>query len=122
MAEHTTVARPIPRELVPSGVTRGSMRGQSTGWAAITSNEDLFRRAKALLRSRPIFHSCDAAIRSHVSCSFLALLLKKPGRSDADCRCHPRMRMQLRDLETAYSNCAFAIARPTGCSHPRQFF
>jgi transposase len=32
---------------------------------------DLFRRAKAVLRTRPIFHSCDAAIRGHVFCSFL---------------------------------------------------
>jgi hypothetical protein len=39
--------------------------------------EDLFRRAKAVLRTRPIFHSCDAAIRGHVSCSFPALLLQK---------------------------------------------
>src|SRR5262249_21091075 len=39
--------------------------------------EDLFRRAKAVLRTRPIFHSCDAAIRGHVFCSFLALLLQK---------------------------------------------
>jgi Transposase DDE domain len=27
--------------------------------------EDLFRRAKAILRTRPIYHSCDAAIRGH---------------------------------------------------------
>ena len=39
--------------------------------------EDLFRRAQAVLRTRPIFHSCDAAIRGHVFCSFLALLLQK---------------------------------------------
>jgi transposase len=39
--------------------------------------EDLFRRAKAVMRTRPIFHSCDAAIRGHVFCSFLALLLQK---------------------------------------------
>jgi transposase len=39
--------------------------------------EDLFRRAKAVLRTRPIFHSSDAAIRGHVFCSFLALLLRK---------------------------------------------
>jgi transposase len=39
--------------------------------------EDLFRRAKAVLRTRPIFHSCDAAIRGHVFCSFLALLMQK---------------------------------------------
>ena len=39
--------------------------------------EDLFRRAKAILRTRPIYHSCDAAIRGHVFCSFLALVLQK---------------------------------------------
>ena len=37
--------------------------------------EDLFRRAKDWLRTRPIYHSCDAAIRGHVFCSFLALVL-----------------------------------------------
>jgi transposase len=36
--------------------------------------EDLFRRAKAVLRTRPIFQSCDTTIRGHVFCSFLALL------------------------------------------------
>ena len=39
--------------------------------------ETLFRDAKSLLDTRPIFHSSDAAIRGHVFCSFLALVLKK---------------------------------------------
>lgn len=39
--------------------------------------EDLFRRAKSALRTRPIYHSADAAIRGHVFCSFLALVLQK---------------------------------------------
>ncbi len=39
--------------------------------------ENLFRRAKAQMRTRPIYHSCDAAIRGHVFCSFLALVLQK---------------------------------------------
>jgi Transposase DDE domain len=39
--------------------------------------EDLFRRAKAIIRTRPIYHSSDAAIRGHVFCSFLALMLQK---------------------------------------------
>jgi transposase len=39
--------------------------------------EDIFRRAKAILRTRPIYHSSDAAIRGHVFCSFLALMLQK---------------------------------------------
>ena len=33
--------------------------------------EQLFRTAKALMRTRPIYHSSDAAIRGHVFCSFL---------------------------------------------------
>src|SRR5215216_4814454 len=37
--------------------------------------EQLFRSAKALMRTRPIYHSSDAAIRGHVFCSFLALIL-----------------------------------------------
>src|SRR5262245_53904249 len=39
--------------------------------------EDLFRRAKANLRTRPIYHSSDAAIRGHVFCWFLAPMLQK---------------------------------------------
>lgn len=38
--------------------------------------EDLFRRTKSVLRTRPIYHSSDAAIRGHVFCSFLALILQ----------------------------------------------
>jgi hypothetical protein len=45
--------------------------------------EDLFRRAKAVLATRPIYHSSDAAIRGHVFCSFLALVLQK----ELDDRC-----------------------------------
>src|SRR5712691_3041157 len=37
--------------------------------------EQLFRQAKAVLATRPIYHSSDMAIRGHVFCSFLALLL-----------------------------------------------
>jgi hypothetical protein len=39
--------------------------------------EQLFRSAKSLLATRPIFHKGDATIRGHVFCSFLALVLKK---------------------------------------------
>src|SRR6266566_868829 len=35
------------------------------------------RQAKAVLATRPIYHSSDMAIRGHVFCSFLALLLAK---------------------------------------------
>ena len=39
--------------------------------------EALFRQAKSLLETRPIYHFSDAAIRGHVFCSFLALVLRK---------------------------------------------
>jgi hypothetical protein len=46
--------------------------------------EQLFRTAKSLMRTRPIYHSSDAAIRGHVFCSFLALVLRK--ELDERCR------------------------------------
>jgi hypothetical protein len=39
--------------------------------------ESLFRAAKASFDTRPIFHQSDAAIRGHVFCTFLALVLAK---------------------------------------------
>ena len=39
--------------------------------------EGIFRSAKSLLETRPIFHKCDDTIRGHVFCSFLALVLRK---------------------------------------------
>ncbi len=39
--------------------------------------EEVFRTAKSLLATRPIYHQSDAAIRGHVFCSFLALVLRK---------------------------------------------
>ena len=39
--------------------------------------EEIFRSAKSLLETRPIFHKCDDTIRGHVFCSFLALVLRK---------------------------------------------
>jgi hypothetical protein len=38
--------------------------------------EHWFRACKSLLETRPIYHRCDATIRGHVFCSFLALLLR----------------------------------------------
>ena len=39
--------------------------------------EAVFRSMKSLLEVRPIYHKCDATIRGHVFCSFLALVLRK---------------------------------------------
>jgi transposase len=38
--------------------------------------EQWFRACKSLLETRPIWHKCDATIRGHVFCSFLALVLR----------------------------------------------
>jgi hypothetical protein len=62
--------------------------------------EQLFRAAKALMRTRPIYHSSDAAIRGHVFCSFLALVLRK--ELDERCRkagIRPEWGDVLRDLD-----------------------
>src|SRR3954469_6580404 len=39
--------------------------------------EAIFRTAKSILETRPIFHQSDAAIAGHLFCSFLALLLRE---------------------------------------------
>jgi hypothetical protein len=39
--------------------------------------EHWFRSCKTLLQTRPIYHKCDATIRGHVFCSFLALVLRQ---------------------------------------------
>src|SRR5215218_5657398 len=62
--------------------------------------EQLFRSAKTLMRTRPIYHSSDAAIRGHVFCSFLALILRK--ELDERCRkagLRPEWGDVLRDLD-----------------------
>jgi transposase len=39
--------------------------------------ERAFRTTKSLFETWPIYHQLDEAIRGHVACSFLALVLKK---------------------------------------------
>jgi hypothetical protein len=38
--------------------------------------EQIFRTTKAVLETRPVYHQSDAAIRGHLFCSFLALVLR----------------------------------------------
>lgn len=66
----------------------------------LTRVEELFRTAKALMHTRPIYHQADAAIRGHVFCSFLALALRK----ELQARCEaaglkPEWADLLRDLD-----------------------
>lgn len=39
--------------------------------------EEMIRSLKSVLRTRPVYHQSDSAIRGHVFCSFLALMLRK---------------------------------------------
>ena len=66
--------------------------------------ESLFRAAKATFDTRPIFHSCDGAIRGHVFCSFLALILAKElqGRC-ARAGFQPEWERLMRDLDRLQS-------------------
>ena len=62
--------------------------------------EELFRSAKSLLKTRPVYHSSDAAIRGHVFCSFLALILRKELQARCDkADIKPEWQDVLRDLD-----------------------
>src|ERR671918_169770 len=86
--------------------------------------EQLFRSAKSLLATRPIFHKRDATIRGHVFCSFLALVLQK----ELTDRCatrgfQPEWAEVLRDLdrlqevEVEQDGKRFVLRTPTtGCA------
>jgi hypothetical protein len=86
--------------------------------------EQLFRSAKSLLATRPIFHKCDATIRGHVFCSFLALMLRKELQDRlAAARLNPEWAEVLRDLdrlqevEVAQDGKRFVLRTPvTGCA------
>ena len=43
----------------------------------LAPREQIFRTTKAVLETRPVYHASDAAIRGHLFCSFLALVLRK---------------------------------------------
>jgi hypothetical protein len=62
--------------------------------------EQMFRSHKALLETRPIFHQTDEAIRGHVFCTFLALVLRKELEDRlAAARVKPEWREMLADLD-----------------------
>ena len=62
--------------------------------------EDIFRTTKSILDTRPIYHQTDEAIRGHVFCSFLALVLRKALEDRlAAARVKPEWGALLRDLD-----------------------
>jgi hypothetical protein len=62
--------------------------------------ERAFALAKAEMRTRPIFHRTDAAIRGHIFCTFLALVLRKElaDRMTAERRTLPEWNRLVTDL------------------------
>jgi Transposase DDE domain len=50
--------------------------------------EHLFRSAKSLLETRPVFHKYDRTIRGHVFCSFLALVLRRALQERLDAKAY----------------------------------
>ena len=63
--------------------------------------EDVFRTMKSVLETRPIYHRCDATIRGHVFCSFLALRLRTELENRLASRGHTNLEWTkvLRDLD-----------------------
>jgi hypothetical protein len=62
--------------------------------------EQMFRSHKDLLETRPIFHQTDEAIRGHVFCTFLALVLRKELEDRlAAAQVKPEWRVLLADLD-----------------------
>ncbi len=60
------------RVKAPLGATEAALKYKEL-WRV----ERCFRESKSLLRTRPVFHRADEAIRGHVFRSFLALVLKQ---------------------------------------------
>ena len=66
--------------------------------------EEMFRTAKTLLETRPIYHKCDETIRDHVFCSFLALMLRKELQNRLEAAGHQfEWQQVLADLESLES-------------------
>jgi hypothetical protein len=57
--------------------SRMNMLSVALAYRELWRVEAIFRTAKSILETRPIFHQSDAAIAGHLFCSFLALLLRK---------------------------------------------
>ena len=98
--QQNNVPTPLRRQRLPKGLRRGAAHDAIQASArlreALCSPESAtrgilstykrhllwdieraFRTSKSLFETRPIYHKLDETIRGHVSCSFLALVLKK---------------------------------------------
>jgi len=83
--------------------------------------ENLFLRTKAIMRTRPIFHSSDAAIRGHVFCSFLALAMQSISTTSCVKRVPRRNGRNCCAISTGCRMCVSSIAAPIGwCARMRR--
>src|SRR6266446_2846628 len=85
-------------------VLRTNMRLDALGvmlrYRELLKVEDIFRTTKSILDTRPIYHQTDEAIRGHVFCSFLALVLRKALEDRlAAARLKPEWGALLRELD-----------------------
>jgi Transposase DDE domain len=81
--------------------------------------EDIFQTTKAILDTRPIYHKTDEAIRGHVFCSFLALVLRKAledylvaARLKPECGKLIRELDRLQEIETEQEGKRFLLRTP----------
>ena len=81
--------------------------------------EDIFRTTKSILDTRPIYHQTDEAIRGHVFCSFLALVLRKAledrlvaARAKAEWGALRRELDRLQEVETEQEGKRFILRTP----------
>src|ERR1700674_3586938 len=75
--------------------------------------EDIFRTMKSILDTRSIYHQTDAAIRGHVFCTFLALVLRKALEDRlAAARLKPEWAALLMDLDRCYQRREFHLKSP----------
>lgn len=67
--------------------------------------EEMFRSLKSVLMTRPIWHRTDEAIRGHVFCSFLAMILRKRLQDRIEVSGHYRIgwAQVIRDLDRVVS-------------------
>ena len=66
-----------PRRAITQLPDLGPFLSVALAYRQLWRVEAIFRTAKSILETRPIYHQSDAAIAGHLFCSFLALLLRK---------------------------------------------
>lgn len=87
--------------------------------------EDIFRTAKSILNTRPIFHKCTETIRGHVFCSFLALCLRKEIQDNLGKQGNPPEWSdviqdvdRIQEVEVTYNGKTYFLrSQLTGCAH-----